>query len=85
MRTLAFAILQSTAQSEAEFKAMLVKVVVVGVVAMGISTLLLWLFWRNLGKESEGGETETRVSTFVLLVALVLVLLVMSFVVYSLA
>lgn len=85
MRTLAFAILQSTALSEAEFKAMLVKVVVVGVVAMGISTLLLWLFWRNLGKESDGGETETRVSTFVLLAGLILVLLVMSFVVYSLA
>ncbi|MCM2315121.1 MAG: hypothetical protein NDJ92_08220 [Thermoanaerobaculia bacterium] len=79
------ALLQSTALSEAEFKAMLVKVVVVGVVAMGISTLLLWLFWRNLGKESAGGERETRVSTFVLLVGLILVLLAMSFVVYSLA
>lgn len=85
MHTLAFAILQSTAMSEAEFKAMLVKVVVVGVVAMGISTLLLWLFWRNLGKESAGGEKDTRVSTFVLLVSLILVLLGMSFVVYSLA
>ncbi|MGK2859088.1 MAG: hypothetical protein ACSLFQ_17960 [Thermoanaerobaculia bacterium] len=79
------ALLQSTAMSEAEFKAMLVKVVVVGVVAMGISTLLLWLFWRNLGKESAAGERETRTSTFVLLVSLVLVLLGLSFVVYSLA
>lgn len=79
------ALLQSTAISEAEFKAMLVKVVVVGVVAMGIATLLLWLFWRNLGKESAGEERETRVSTFVLLVSLILVLLGMSFLVYSLA
>lgn len=79
------ALLQSTAISEAEFKAMLIKVVVVGVVAMGIATLMLWLFWRNLGRESAGGERETRVSTFVLLVSLILVLLGMSFLVYSLA
>jgi hypothetical protein len=78
------AILQS-AMSEAEFKAVLTKVVVVGTAAMGLASLLLWLFWRNLGKESEGGETDTRTSTWVLLVALILVLLGLSFVVYSLA
>lgn len=83
MTLLAF--LQSTAMSEAEFKAMLVKVVTVGTLAMGLAFFLLWLFWRNLGKESEGGETETRGSTWVLLVSLILVLLGLSFVVYSLA
>ena len=82
-QTLAF--LQSTALTEAEFKAMLLKVVVVGVIAIGIGMTLLWLFWRNLGRESAAGETDTRVSTFVLLVVLVVVLLGMSFVVYSLA
>ena len=79
------AILQSNALTEGEFMAMLVKVVVVGTVAMGLAALLLWLFWRNLGKESAGGEKETRISTWVLLVSLILVLLGLSFVVYSIA
>jgi heme/copper-type cytochrome/quinol oxidase subunit 2 len=79
------AILQSTAMTEAEFKAMLLKVVVVGTVAMGLASLLLWLFWRNLQKESDAGEGDTRVSTWVLLVSLIVVLIGMSFVVYSLA
>ena len=78
------AILQS-ALSEAEFKAMLTKVVVVGTLAIGLASLALWLFWRNLGKESEGGETDTRTSTWVLLVSLILILLGLSFVVYSIA
>jgi hypothetical protein len=85
MHSLPIAVLQTTNLTEAEFRAVLVKVVVVGVVTMGISATLLWLFWRNLGKESKQGETETRVSTWLLLVSLVLVLLGMSFVVYSLA
>ena len=58
---------------------------VFGTIAMAISGFLLWLFWRNLEKESAEGGVETRVSTFVLLVALVVVLLSLSFIVYSLA
>lgn len=83
MALLAF--LQTTNLTEAEFQALLTKVVVVGTLAMALASLLLWLFWRNLGKESESGETETRVSTWVLLASLILVLLGLSFVVYSLA
>jgi hypothetical protein len=79
------AFLQSTAMSEAEFKALLLKVVVVGTVAMALASILLWLFWRNLGKESAEGETETRVSTWVLLVSLILLMFCLSFVVYSFA
>lgn len=79
------AILQTTSMTEAEFRALLTKVVVVGTVTMLLASLLLWLFWRNLGKESAEGETETRVSTWVLLASLILVLLGLSFVVYSIA
>ncbi|MBI2212988.1 MAG: hypothetical protein HYU52_05015 [Acidobacteria bacterium] len=83
MTLLAF--FQSTNMTEEEFRALITKVVVSGTLAMGIAAVLLWLFWRNLGKESEGGESETRVSTWLLLVSLVVVLLALSFVVYSLA
>ncbi|MFA6958229.1 MAG: hypothetical protein WC538_20365 [Thermoanaerobaculia bacterium] len=77
--------LQSTAMTEAEFKAILMKVVVFGTIAMAIASFLLWMFWRNLEKESAGGEVETRLSTWVLLVSLVVVLLGLSFIVYRLA
>ncbi len=85
MQTALIAFLQSTDVTEAEFRAILTKVVVVGVVAMGMAFLLLWFFFRNLGKESSAGERDTRVSTWALLVSLVLVLLGLAFVVYSLA
>lgn len=79
------AFIQSTAMTEAEFKAILLKVVFFGTLAMMIAGFLLWLFWRNLGKESAGGEVDTRLSTWLLLVSLILVLFVLSFVVYSIA
>jgi len=85
MKFALLAFLQSTAMTEAEFKAILTKVVVFGTIAMVIASFLLWMFWRNLEKESEKGEIETRLSTWVLLVSLVVVLLGLSFIVYRLA
>ncbi len=78
------ALIQAMDMTEAQFKAVLIKVVVVGLFTMGSSFALLLVFWRNLKKESEAGETKTRMSTFLLLVALVLILTLMSFVVYKL-
>jgi len=80
-----FILLQTLDMTEAEFKAAVIKVIVVGTFAMGISFCLLWLFWKRLEKESDAGEHHTRMSTFGYLIALVLVLILMSFVVYSFA
>jgi hypothetical protein len=77
--------LQSTSMTDAEFKVVLAKVVVFGTIAMAIAGFLLWMFWRNLGKESAEGGVETKTSTWLLLVSLIVVLLGLSFVVYSLA
>lgn len=80
-----FILLQTLDMTETEFKAIVIKVIVAGILMMGISFWLLWLFWRRLEIESEAGEHKTRMSTFGYLVALVIVLILMSFVVYSFA
>ena len=80
-----FVLLQVVDMTETEFKAVVLKVIVVGTLTMGVSFGLLWLFWRRLEIESEAGEHKTRMSTFGYLVALVIVLILMSFVVYSFA
>jgi len=78
-----FLLLQAVDVNEPEFKAIIIKVIVAGVAMMAVSFGLLWLFWRRLEIESEAGEHKTRMSTFAYLVALVLVLILMSFVIYS--
>jgi heme/copper-type cytochrome/quinol oxidase subunit 2 len=78
-----FILLQTLDMTESEFKAVIVRVIVVGVVTMGISFWLLWLFWRRLEAESAAGEHKTRMSTLGYLIALVIVLILMSIVVYS--
>ena len=65
--------------TDVEFKAVVVKVVVVGVLTMGTSFVLLWIFWKRLEAESEAGETTSRKSTILVLVVLIVVLLAMSF------
>lgn len=80
-----FILLQTLDMTEPEFKSVVIKVVLMGILTMGVSFGLLWLFWKRLAAESEAGEHQTRMSTFGYLVVLVLVLIVMSFVVYSLA
>jgi uncharacterized membrane protein len=78
-----FLLLQAVDVTEPEFKAIIIKVIVAGVAMMAVSFGLLWLFWRRLEIESEAGEHKTRMSTFGYLVALVLALILMSFVIYS--
>ncbi len=78
-----FLVLQTLDMTEAEFKAAVIKVIVVGTLTMAVSFWLLWLFWRRLEAESDAGEHTTRMSTFGYLVALVIVLILMSLVVYS--
>lgn len=78
-----FILLQTLDMSETEFRAIVIRVIVVGVATMGISFWLLWLFWKRLEAESSAGEHKTRMSTFGYLVALVIVLILMSIVVYS--
>jgi heme/copper-type cytochrome/quinol oxidase subunit 2 len=78
-----FILLQTLDMTEADFKAVVIKVIVVGTLTMGVSFWLLWLFWRRLEDESKAGEHKTRMSTFGYLIALVLVLILMSLVVYS--
>lgn len=80
-----FILLQTLDMSEADFKGIVIKVIVMGVLTMGLSFWLLWLFWRRLEEESNAGEHRTRMSTFGYLVALVLVLILMSFIIYSAA
>ena len=41
---------------------------------------MLWIYWKRLESESDAGETKSRKSTIVVLVALIAVLLVMSWV-----
>lgn len=78
-----FILLQTLDMTEADFKGIVIKVIVMGILTMGLSFGLLWLFWRRLEEESKAGEHRTRMSTFGYLVALVLVLILMSFIVYS--
>ena len=78
-----FVVLQAIDMTETEFKVVVFKVIVVGVLTMGVSFGLLWMFWRRLEAESEAGEHRTRMSTFGYLIALVIVLILMSFVIYS--
>ena len=66
--------------TEADFKAAVIKVIVVGLLTMGTSFTLLWIYWKRLESESDAGETKSRKSTIVVLVALIAVLLVMSWV-----
>jgi len=80
-----FILLQTLDMTETEFKAVVIKVIVLGTLTMGVSFGLLWLFWKRLEEESKAGEHRTRMSTFAYLVVLVLVLIAMSFVVYSFA
>ena len=79
--TLAF--LQALEMTDVEFKAVVLKVVVVGILTMGTSFALLWIFWKRLEAESEAGETTSRKSTILVLVVLIVVLLAMSLVVYQ--
>ncbi len=76
-------LLQAAEMTEAEFKAVVIKVVVIGILTMGTSFGVLWIFWKRLEAESDAGETTSRKSTIVALVALILVLLAMSWVIYQ--
>lgn len=80
-----FILLQTLDMTSEEFKTVVFKVIVLGTLTMGVSFWLLWLFWKRLEAESDAGEHKSRMSTFGYLIALVLVLILMSIVVYSVA
>ena len=78
-----FLLLQALNMSEAEFRTIVIRVVLIGLVTMGSSFVILMFFWKNLEKESEAGETKVRKSTVAILVGLILTLVLMSVLVYQ--
>ena len=75
-----FLIALAALPDDQEINRLLIRVILVGLAIIAISTGVLLVFWRSLGKESERGETRMGKKSIVLLIALSVVLFVLSFV-----